>query len=345
MELVAYYCLAVTICWLATVKGGMHEINLIREDTQSESAGQTMTKETLIRRYLLDDLPQDERTKLEDLYFTETDTFEELVAAENDLIDSYVRDELSGTETKQFEAQYCSTPALFSRVEFARSLSVVCRESNAKTPEGRFSLWTFALDFLARYRPFMQWSLVATALVLTVAGSWLYFQNQRLRSEVKEAQAVQDELRRQAEKRQGPAVDVGGAGQSQKVPPSTEIAELESAQAPTLTFTLNSGALRGGESAQQDLVVPSNVSWVLLQLPINEDQYVTYQADLQTVEGRKIRSAKGLSSRKSGARTIVVLRVPSNLITSGDYIVMLTGSGKSGETEEVESYSFRALRK
>src|SRR6266851_3713942 len=67
-----------------------------------------MVEENLIRRYLLGQLPSEERRKFEDEYFSDVNTFEAVVAIENDLIDSYARAELRGPEKRSFEQRYCS---------------------------------------------------------------------------------------------------------------------------------------------------------------------------------------------------------------------------------------------
>src|ERR1039457_904643 len=77
--------------------------------------------EILLRRYFLGDLPKEERARLEDRYLVDVELFEELLAAENDLIDAYVRGELTEAETQQFEMEYLKSPERRDRLDFARA--------------------------------------------------------------------------------------------------------------------------------------------------------------------------------------------------------------------------------
>src|SRR6185369_106108 len=67
------------------------------------------------------DLTEEERSRLEKQYFLDDKEFERLEIAEDELIDKYVREELSAEDTRQFEKLLVS-PGLSERVEVARLL-------------------------------------------------------------------------------------------------------------------------------------------------------------------------------------------------------------------------------
>jgi hypothetical protein len=54
---------------------------------------------------------------------------------------------------------------------------------------------------------------------------------------------------------------------------------------------------------------------------------------------------KTLQSQSIDGNTVVGWRVPAHSIHPGDYIVQLTGRTATPSLEDVESYSFRVLRK
>ena len=93
-----------------------------------------MAKEALARRYLLGTLPEDERQRVEDLYFSKPERFEELVAAENDLIDSYVRRALSSSEARLFESNYLSSPERWAGWSLRGPLSAPLPSLRHSTP-------------------------------------------------------------------------------------------------------------------------------------------------------------------------------------------------------------------
>ncbi|HEV2668794.1 MAG TPA: hypothetical protein VG324_28005, partial [Blastocatellia bacterium] len=73
-------------------------------------------------RYLLGDLPEIEQTAVEQEYFADPEKFEEVWAAENDLVDRYVRGRLSRGERELFERNYLQSPKHRERVAVARKL-------------------------------------------------------------------------------------------------------------------------------------------------------------------------------------------------------------------------------
>ena len=63
-------------------------------------------------RYLLGDLSEDEKTRMEEAFFADNARFEELELAEEELIDAYVRDNLSLKERRQFQTQASGVSAI-----------------------------------------------------------------------------------------------------------------------------------------------------------------------------------------------------------------------------------------
>ena len=84
----------------------------------------TKEREELSIRYLLGDLSEKERTNLEERFFADDAEFQEMEIAEGELIDRYVRSELSATDRQQFERMLRTSPRLLERVEFARILAL-----------------------------------------------------------------------------------------------------------------------------------------------------------------------------------------------------------------------------
>ena len=80
-------------------------------------------KRTLAMQYLLGSLSEEEKAKLEERYFSDDVEFEELEIAEDELVDSYVRNELSHGDRKRFEDAVSVSARLSERVNFARLFS------------------------------------------------------------------------------------------------------------------------------------------------------------------------------------------------------------------------------
>lgn len=76
-----------------------------------------------LRDYLLGGLlAEDQRQKIEERLLTDTDYFEELLLAEDELIDQYVGGSLSAEERSKFEQHFLSTAARHRKLKFAQVL-------------------------------------------------------------------------------------------------------------------------------------------------------------------------------------------------------------------------------
>jgi anti-sigma factor RsiW len=73
-------------------------------------------------RYLLGELPTPDRDRFEGEYFADDSLHEQLLAVECELIDAYVRGDLSESERRYFEDRYLATPEGRQRVEHAKVL-------------------------------------------------------------------------------------------------------------------------------------------------------------------------------------------------------------------------------
>ncbi len=78
--------------------------------------------ENLIRSYLLGQLTEEDQAALEQELLTDHGKFDQVWAVENELIDSYVRGEMSRADRKRFESHYLASPLHRERVAIAESL-------------------------------------------------------------------------------------------------------------------------------------------------------------------------------------------------------------------------------
>src|ERR1044071_10348200 len=82
----------------------------------------------LIVGYLLGDLPEEKLSEIEDRAFQDGQYLQCIIAAESDLIDEYVRGELSDSARRQFESRFLASAERRRKVEFARALASVMPE-------------------------------------------------------------------------------------------------------------------------------------------------------------------------------------------------------------------------
>jgi hypothetical protein len=277
----------------------------------------------LMVRYLLGELSDREREDLEKQYFIHQQAWEELEAVENDLIDAYVKEQLSSNERQLFESYFLRSERRRQRVEFARTLMDSKLRQETDAPGSAPVSSSPALRSPSRFwwsNARLPWFASAAALVLI---AFLVWQNHRLQSQVGQLQFLQ-----------------GQASDPATVPPAhnPEIA--------VISLALSPGLLRGS-SPNNDLAkihIGSAPSIVLLALSLERTSNSQFQLILQTPEGRVIQQMNGVHSKSSPDGTqIVTMIVPSSLLTTGDYIIKVVASN-GRRSEILDSYAFSVIQ-
>ena len=292
-----------------------------------------------MRRYLLGTAPPEERAEVEHAYLSDPDQFEELNEAENDLIDAYVRGRLSAGDRKEFEKYYLSSQQRRERVQFAAALAEVSREAKQSKAVAEASFWDRLRSLFNEPALRWQWSLAtaAVAAVLVIAG--LQVSKER---RLQLAQLHQPEARSTGETQTRTPTN----GEAPKTGESSnpEIAELNRHELDGLTIQLSAGISRSAGSKLNVFAIPK-APWIIFRLVLDEDEHATYAAALETAEGKQIETIGGLKSQVVGGNSFVVLRVPSNLVPAGDYVITLRAAGTTSDREEdIDTYTFRATK-
>lgn len=181
-------------------------------------------------RYLLGSLAEAETERLDELSIADDEWATRLSAVENDLVDAFVRGELSGETLEQFQSHYLSVPANQEKVRFAETLlayqkratglargaagvtrggaALVQRASvPAESPPASEGAAASAKEVasaqparrsnvLTSSRRVPLWALAAAAAALLVlaTGAYLVAQNTRLRHEVSVLRAARTDL-------------------------------------------------------------------------------------------------------------------------------------------------------
>ena len=168
---------------------------------------ETGKRDTAEKRYLLGVLSEDDKIRLEEDYFADDSKFEAVELAEDELIEAYLRKELSPAELQLFEAKLLGSERLRERVHFASALRekatsfmefdtdraiepVVSRGSGQ--PRSSVRWWG---GFFAE-RPALGIALAACVVLVFVAGIVLI---SRLRSESARLEAERAAAQRQKE--------------------------------------------------------------------------------------------------------------------------------------------------
>ena len=315
-----------------------------------------LNNEKLIARYLLGELPEEQQVEIEDRAFADKEYLASITAVENDLIDEYVRHELSEADRRKFEGRFLASAERRKRVEFAKALSRVPIAEKTVVPEWSWRESLYA--FISGLNPAARFAFAAAMLILLVGGAWLLTTTLRLRSQLTQLQAenqsrqnqrqaleqqIETERRRNEElnarlnqeKQQREQSDeslrqLSETADQTNLPPRPVIASL----------TLLPGISRGGGD-KPSLAMPGDARLVRLNIGIDpEEQYKNFAVDLRTTAGRHIWNRENLAARnRSGARAIG-LTLPASVLKSGEYELRLRGLKEGGEAEDIGFYYF-----
>src|ERR1043166_4265999 len=317
-----------------------------------------LKNEKLIARYLLGDLPEEQQVAIEDRAFTDKDYLALVTVVENDLIDEYVRHELSAIERRQFATRFLASAERRKRVEFAKARARV--PVVASVPERKVisepAKWTWRdslYAFLIGLNPAAKFALVAVMWLLVVGGAWLLTETLRLRSQLTQLQAQnqarQNELQQQvdAERRHNEELNALLTQEKQQREQSDEslrqLSETGNAtpERPVIASLMLLPGLSRGGGEKPSLILANDARFVRLQIGIDPaEPYKMFAVDLRTVAGRQVWNRENLTARTRGRARAVSLTLPASALKSGDYELRLSGRKEGGESEDVGFYYF-----
>lgn len=275
-----------------------------------------------VRRFLLGDVDDSERQRIESIFISDAESNEQILLAEDDLFEDYFENSLTAADKNKFLAQYGHTPRQRRKLRIARSVKEYAigeaQMSPPVVPADR--TWD---TFLAVLRPRNLRILVPVAAILiivcVVAGVWL-MESRRLARENARRLAVEQELASVNER-----ASVAG------LPPGT------------LSLVLSSVSVRSVQSQNQ--VEPGTETQLIeLRLIWSQKQFPGYRALLRRVGSDDQYTVSNLQVERDERETTVPLRVPPRLLTRGLYQVVLSGIDSNGTPGQSEEYTFTVGR-
>ena len=262
----------------------------------------------IIVRYLLGDLADSQAAGIEERYFLDGDFFEYVGVVEDQLIESFLNQELPPRELELFECKYLVVPELREKVTFARSLRAAvadlrapARRPAAAKDSGRQGIsgsrkgWRFWLSVAA--------PAFAAAGFIFLVVAWRVSRPNPSPSGRKSAH---DEAARS-----GPP---GALTETAAVPGQVLLAALEP------------GLAKGGASLPQRLVLASGLKEIRLELdlPGVREESLTVRVEFWRVENEQLRlaaSREGVTTVPTlDGRTVLLSVAPADL-PPGDYVV------------------------
>jgi hypothetical protein len=138
-----------------------------------------------------------EREHIEAEYFEHEGAFQEMLMAEDDLIDAYARGELAGEERRRFENSFASSLGGRDRVQFARAFAGTT--SATRSVDTKLS-GTLLDIFKIFHSPLLvRIATVGTVIVFVTVLAWLVIDRRRMTNKFRELRAESAELSNRTE--------------------------------------------------------------------------------------------------------------------------------------------------
>jgi len=314
-------------------------------------------------RYLLDaeTMPAPEVERFEDEYFGVDETFALLLAAEDELIDSYLGGEMNPRDRERFENHFLLSPRRRQKVENARAMRRVIPEfavSERSRPEPatiRRPLFSRILSRLYEPKSLPAVSIAMATLLIAVGAASVFKIRQSSRA-LDQARKEQTTLERQI----ADAREESGLLAERLQRANDRLANLNSGQtesspsdgAPSTIISSHVLNLVPGNRNRDDgetmkLKIPSKADVARLQVMAPAPEYRSYQAELKTVgSDLALWRQRRLQARRTKTREAVIdLWLPADILARGDYILELSGITSRGQPESLPPYTFTIERK
>jgi hypothetical protein len=312
------------------------------------------TEETSEMRYILGTLSPAEMDLIDEAFFQEDSKLQaleqELEIAETELIDLYVRNELSAAARKRFADRIQKSPALLERVKFAEILKNKIAESVVvvaeSAPEKRTSWWRqlFAQPSFAAAVAAGCMVVIGGGIALLIAWRSVHRENQIaaersvLIEENKKQHQQSTELKAKADQLEA---DLRSErDQREEDRKLIEQLQHEARKLPTsiASIFLMPGTLRSPGSGRQ-LTLSPGTKTVQLKLSIEPSDYSSYSVSVES-DGGVVFSQDRLKAQ----RHTLVVSIPARRISPGDYLVTVKGVRAPGQVDTINNYQFRILR-
>ncbi len=251
---------------------------------------------------------------------------ERLSALADEMVDDYLRGDLSSDECARFEEGYLRSREGRERLVFSTALNRFL--DLIATPHVRLDrdpepVVKPRITWLSKLARTPVWTLAHAALVLfAVAGAaWMFVAKLDLESRIGQMAADRVMLEK----------EIASLSEARKVVPSS-----------VATALLAPGLLRGPGELER-VIVPEGSELIRFQLDLGIDDYESYRAALHDADGDEIWTQSKLRASESDDTVTLTLTLPSELLPHGDYYFRVSGVTRGGEPELVGRYHFRTL--
>ena len=287
---------------------------------ESDTVKEGFVTDSVIRRFLLGDIDEEERERIERRFISDQEAYEKIVVVEDELIEDYLEDSLTAPDREKFLAQYGHTPKERRKLRIVKAIKehAVAEAMSSQKARSTKSKWTNFLSALRLRNPGFLIPVAAVLIIAFVVGLvWLMDIRNKREQETNRRAAIEREL-----------ADLNAPSSVREVTPQT------------VSLVLAPVSVRS-VGPQTDLRARTDIRVVKVPLLwTQKEEYSSYQAVLRRVGDSQQLTIPNLHVQKTAGGTAVPLKLPAHILTRGLYQVALNGVGSSGAAGQAEEYSF-----
>ena len=274
-------------------------------------------------QYLLGDMPEAEAEHLDELSVVDDEFAVRLTAAENDLVDAYVRGELADGTRDRFQSHYLCSQRRRERVKFAESLMLLADRAVVPAAAGgraRGRLWPRLFPVFA-----------AAACLLLMAGLLIY-QNFRLRTQLLRTEQERAALERRERDARS---QIEKQNEKSNPPPSERSA---------IAIAIVLSPPTRGIGSPPAIAIPAETSRADFRLEFESADFAEYRVRLKTPASKQVlwQSAPVRPLSHDGISSVSV-GLPGTLLKPRHYVLELSGISPRGTLELLSSYAFTVV--
>ena len=264
--------------------------------------------DALLREFLLGKVDDEERARIENLFLTDPEARERVLVVEQELTEDYLEDGLTTGDREAFLLRYGQTSAQRQQLRIDKAIKdwAVRENASSQIVPNSHSIWD-ELRSVLRMRPVFAIP-VAVALIIPIVVAFILVNNRLKRD------TIEQELAR-----------------------LNTPASLREALPQMVSRDLSPITVRGIEE-QIEVKKSADTQVVELRLPwIQKERYSMYSAEVRRLNGDESFTIRNLQGEGDG-RYLIRLRLPTRILTRGQYQVQLRGFDDAGGVSQVEEY-------
>lgn len=276
---------------------------------------------------------------------------------DNEVIERYVRQQLTPTERQAFQEHYFACDECFDQVQMsarfiagvreASRSGVLAAESDNRAPQSSILPALFFPNWIRNWAiPALAMSFLVAAVLLGAWGLSVRRENQRLVRQASEQSRVAEELQRSEAKIR--ELETSGSASSEQLEAlrkdnerlkedivtaarqrETQVAQIRqpAANLPVINiYPVGDTQRSGGSGEVNQLRLPRRAEKFVLLLSDFEPGYSNYQVELSDTAGRIITRRTGLKPGRNGEISVLLNR---RLFSAGQYRLKLYGQGNA----------------